>query len=251
MRIVLGIVGAAVLSFSAGAHPQARAVGHANPGGGYTADVFVHGGYAYLGSWGGSACPSQGVRVYDLRNPARPRRVATFADGRSELEVRGTWTEKTIVEHTRTPAFTGELAAVSFQHCVGTNAFRGFGLYDVGDPRRPKRLSLVRTDPGGSHEIWLQAVRGHAYVYTAIPLAERGTPLSPGFRIFDATDPRKPVEVADFDVSDSVMVVDGPFATLHATITEINAESQRVKALVEIFGRETPVELSFSQIQKV
>jgi transcriptional antiterminator NusG len=62
---------------------------------------------------------------------------------------------------------------------------------------------------------------------------------------------RKPVEVADFDVADSVMVVDGPFATLHATITEINAESQRVKALVEIFGRETPVELSFNQIQKV
>jgi transcriptional antiterminator NusG len=63
--------------------------------------------------------------------------------------------------------------------------------------------------------------------------------------------PRKKVEVADFSVSDSVMVVDGPFATLHATITEINAESQRVKALVEIFGRETPVELSFSQIQRV
>jgi transcription termination/antitermination protein NusG len=63
--------------------------------------------------------------------------------------------------------------------------------------------------------------------------------------------PRKQVEVADFDVSDSVMVVDGPFATLHATITEINVEAQRVKALVEIFGRETPVELSFSQIQRV
>lgn len=66
-----------------------------------------------------------------------------------------------------------------------------------------------------------------------------------------ATTAKKPVEVADFAVSDSVMVVDGPFATLHATITEINAESQRVKALVEIFGRETPVELSFSQVQKV
>jgi transcriptional antiterminator NusG len=62
---------------------------------------------------------------------------------------------------------------------------------------------------------------------------------------------RQAVAVADFDVSDSVMVVDGPFATLHATITEINPESQRVKALVEIFGRETPVELSFTQIQKV
>ena len=75
--------------------------------------------------------------------------------------------------------------------------------------------------------------------------AAAGAPAASG------TTTRKPVEVADFDVSDSVMVVDGPFATLHATITEINAESQRVKALVEIFGRETPVELSFSQIQKV
>ena len=59
------------------------------------------------------------------------------------------------------------------------------------------------------------------------------------------------VEFADFEAGDSVMVVDGPFATLHATITEINIDAQRVKALVEIFGRETPVELSFTQIQKV
>ncbi len=65
------------------------------------------------------------------------------------------------------------------------------------------------------------------------------------------TATKKPVEVADFGEGDSVMVVDGPFATLHATITEINAEAQRVKALVEIFGRETPVELSFSQVQRV
>nr|WP_193612869.1 transcription termination/antitermination protein NusG [Nocardioides lijunqiniae] len=74
-----------------------------------------------------------------------------------------------------------------------------------------------------------------------------GTPAKAG----SSTTAKKQVEVADFDISDSVMVVDGPFATLHATITEINAESQRVKALVEIFGRETPVELSFSQIQRV
>jgi transcriptional antiterminator NusG len=62
---------------------------------------------------------------------------------------------------------------------------------------------------------------------------------------------RKAVEVADFAEGDSVMVVEGPFATLHATITELNTDAQRVKALVEIFGRETPVELSFSQIQRV
>jgi transcriptional antiterminator NusG len=52
----------------------------------------------------------------------------------------------------------------------------------------------------------------------------------------------------DFNVGDSVTVVDGPFATLHATISEINLEAQKVTGLVEIFGRETPVELAFSQI---
>jgi transcriptional antiterminator NusG len=73
----------------------------------------------------------------------------------------------------------------------------------------------------------------------------------PGGETPTRTASRQQVAVSDFDVSDSVMVVDGPFATLHATITEINNEAQRVKALVEIFGRETPVELSFTQIQKV
>ena len=62
---------------------------------------------------------------------------------------------------------------------------------------------------------------------------------------------KKKIEVADFTVGDSVMVVDGPFAGVHATITEINANSQRLKALVEILGRETPVDLTFAQIQKV
>lgn len=56
--------------------------------------------------------------------------------------------------------------------------------------------------------------------------------------------------VVDFAVGDSVTVVDGPFATLHATVSEINIEAQKVTGLVEIFGRETPVELAFSQINK-
>jgi transcriptional antiterminator NusG len=62
---------------------------------------------------------------------------------------------------------------------------------------------------------------------------------------------KKKVEVADFTAGDSVMVVDGPFAGVHATITEINANSQRLKAMIEILGRETPVDLTFAQIQKV
>ena len=105
---------------------------------------------------------------------------------------------------------------------------------------------------------------GHAHQPVPLSMAEVENWLAPTFAAVEAeaaaggdgsgggaTTPKRQVEVADFDVSDSVMVVDGPFATLHATITEINAESQRVKALVEIFGRETPVELSFSQIQRV
>lgn len=65
----------------------------------------------------------------------------------------------------------------------------------------------------------------------------------------DAATAVAPVEI-DFSVGDSVTVVDGPFATLHATISEINIEAQKVTGLVEIFGRETPVELAFNQIHK-
>ena len=62
---------------------------------------------------------------------------------------------------------------------------------------------------------------------------------------------RKKVEVMDYLVGDSVQVVDGPFAGVHASITEINPNTQRLKALVEILGRETPVDLTFQQIQKL
>lgn len=61
---------------------------------------------------------------------------------------------------------------------------------------------------------------------------------------------KKKIEVLDFAVGDSVQVVDGPFTGVHATITEINVNSQRLKALVEILGRETPVDLEFRQVQR-
>ncbi|MGY1691251.1 transcription termination/antitermination protein NusG [Geodermatophilus sp. SYSU D01105] len=60
-----------------------------------------------------------------------------------------------------------------------------------------------------------------------------------------------PAAVVDFEVGESVTVMDGPFATLPATINEINAEQQKLQVLVSIFGRETPVELSFNQVQKL
>ncbi|WP_150238451.1 transcription termination/antitermination protein NusG [Nocardiopsis quinghaiensis] len=54
-----------------------------------------------------------------------------------------------------------------------------------------------------------------------------------------------------YEVGESVTVMEGPFATLPATVSEINADTQKLKVLVSIFGRETPVELSFSQVAKI
>ena len=57
--------------------------------------------------------------------------------------------------------------------------------------------------------------------------------------------------VVDFEIGESVTVMDGPFETLPATISEINPDTQKLKVLVSIFGRETPVELSFNQVAKL
>ena len=57
--------------------------------------------------------------------------------------------------------------------------------------------------------------------------------------------------IVDFEVGESVTVMEGPFETMPATISEINPENQKLKVLVSIFGRETPVELSFQQVAKI
>jgi len=77
------------------------------------------------------------------------------------------------------------------------------------------------------------------------PIEQKAAAAAPGA----ATPAARQIEI-DFAVGDSVTIVDGPFATLHATISEINIDAQKVVGLTEIFGRETPVELSFTQIQK-
>lgn len=127
-----------------------------------------------------------------------------------------------------------DLTDESYSAVRHTPSVTGF----VGHSHQPVPLTLDEV------ENWLAPV-------VETPAEETAADAAATVTTGGAPAAKRPVEVVDFDVSDSVMVVDGPFATLHATITEINPESQRVKALVEIFGRETPVELSFSQIQKV
>ena len=104
----------------------------------------------------------------------------------------------------------------------------------------------VRNTPGVTQFV------GHAHNPSPLSLDEVGRMLAP------KPEEKKSggaaaaeVKVVDFAVGDSVMVTEGPFATLHATINEIDVDARKVKGLVEIFGRETPVELPFSQIQKI
>ena len=113
---------------------------------------------------------------------------------------------------------------------------------------------LVRMDL--SDESW-SAVRNTPGVTGFVGNAHHPSPLT-----FDEVEkilaPRpvkksdKPeIRVIDFEVGESVTVMDGPFATLPASISEIMPEKAKLKVLVSIFGRETPVELSFQQVQKI
>ncbi|HEY2203884.1 MAG TPA: transcription termination/antitermination protein NusG [Pseudonocardia sp.] len=83
-----------------------------------------------------------------------------------------------------------------------------------------------------------------------LPKQEQPKKAAAGKAGAEATAGKPAVEV-DYEVGESVTVMDGPFATLPATINEVNIDAQKLKVLVSIFGRETPVELSFSQVSKI
>jgi transcriptional antiterminator NusG len=127
---------------------------------------------------------------------------------------------------------------------VRRNKFPGYVLVrmDLTD----QSWSAVRHTPGVTGFV------GHTHEPSPLTLDEVMKILAPEPPRKDGAKGATPAEikVLDFAIGDSVTVIDGPFATLQATIHEINAEAQKVKCLVEIFGRETSVELSFNQIQK-
>ncbi|GAA2745026.1 transcription termination/antitermination protein NusG [Terrabacter aerolatus] len=101
---------------------------------------------------------------------------------------------------------------------------------------------------------------GNAHQPVPLSIDEVFTMLAPTFEAAQGADGSgaasgtsapKDVRVVDFEVGESVTVMEGPFETLPATISEINADTQKLKVLVSIFGRETPVELSFAQVAKI
>jgi len=109
-------------------------------------------------------------------------------------------------------------------------------------------------------ESWA-AVRNTPGVTGFVGLSSRPSPLSlDEVAVLLAPEPEEKVAKkaetlraasVDFEVGQSVTVMDGPFATLPATVNEINPDTQKLKVLVSIFGRETPVELSFDQVSKI
>jgi transcriptional antiterminator NusG len=111
---------------------------------------------------------------------------------------------------------------------------------------------LVRMDL--SDESW-SAVRNTPGVTGFVGQTSRPSPLSVGevAKILapPAKEAVKHTVKLDYEIGESVQVTDGPFATLSATINEINIDAQKLKVLVSIFGRETPVELSFNQVAKI
>jgi transcription termination/antitermination protein NusG len=94
---------------------------------------------------------------------------------------------------------------------------------------------------------------GHTHQPVPLSLDEVFSMLAPSLQPSDggARPQKAEVKVVDFEVGESVTVMEGPFETLPATISEINPDAQKLKVLVSIFGRETPVELSFNQVAKI
>jgi transcriptional antiterminator NusG len=92
---------------------------------------------------------------------------------------------------------------------------------------------------------------GHTHQPVPLSLDEVFSMLAPSLQPVEPKAKAAEVRVVDFEVGQSVTVMEGPFETLPATISEINPDAQKLKVLVSIFGRETPVELSFNQVAKI
>jgi transcriptional antiterminator NusG len=92
---------------------------------------------------------------------------------------------------------------------------------------------------------------GHTHQPVPLSLDEVFSMLAPNLEPAESQSSKPEIKVVDFEVGETVTVMEGPFETLPATISEINADAQKLKVLVSIFGRETPVELSFGDVSKL
>lgn len=156
------------------------------------ADVWAHGNFAYVGTWGAGGCPGTGVKVVDISDPANPRLVGTLA---AEAN---TSAEDVVVRRVQTPFFQGDLLAVGLQDCRRSSpGLRGLALYDVTSPFAPQQLSFFDTtsESAGVHELDL-LVRGNR-VFALLATTAR-------FRLVEVTDPRNPRQISDWHLTEKL-----------------------------------------------
>jgi hypothetical protein len=213
-------------SQKAGSAHNMRLVGHADLGmRGFNADVWVHEQYAYVGSWGfgdwasggeDRFCPEpskSGVAVVDTRDPRDPRQVSKLQ------QPTGTSVEDVVVYTAKYGRFAGrDIAVAGIQVCGGSRydsaIFRGLVAWDVTNPARPVELGRRSTGccTRGLHELEVQHRPDlrKTFVYASVPASEYDDAASPtgrrdqkgrgDFRLIDVTDPRSPVETANWGV---------------------------------------------------
>lgn len=183
-------------------------------GGGFNSDVWIHRRHSYTGTWGlwtpdGVLCPNDGTKVVNIKNPRNPVLVNLLP------APVGTQTNDTKVARVRTPYFKGDLLVVSNEDCRPGGA-RGFELWDVTDPANATFLSRFGPEVAfdeppflqeigfGVHNTFIFKRYDRVYVAAVVDFAEifqldiDGSATVGDLRIVDVTDPRNPVQVADW-----------------------------------------------------
>jgi len=163
--------------------------------------------------------------IYDIRVPTE--KVTEIKNAQKKIVERVRIPGYVLVRMDMSPVLDDETRNAVWNAVRHTPGVTGF----VGHTHQPLPLSIDEVVSMLAHEVEQPAA---APGKTSTAVKGRGGEI-----------------IVDFEVGESVTVTDGPFDTLPATISEINVEARKLKVLVSIFGRETPVELGFDQVAKI
>lgn len=171
---------------------------------GRVADVGVHNGYAYLAAFRDPSCQKGGVYVFDIKDPTQPKQINFIRTGQDSYVGEGSQ-----VIHIDTPKFNGDVLAFNNEICgdhINTSTVGGATLVDVTNPKVHKYLAqgfgdfdpLSRNAAGLAHEvhsvfIWDAGDKAYAVLVDDEENAD--------VDIFDITDPRTPVKIAEYDLA--------------------------------------------------
>ncbi len=204
-----------------------------NAGAEKIADVGVLGDYAYLGAWGGATCKYNGVHVVDIADVENPEEVAFIPSKEGSYPGEGVQ-----ALHIDTPAFDGDILVTNNEQCKPGVGFGGMNIYDVSNPEAPNPLALGfgddamtpgqgKKDAHETHSVFAWDAGDRAYAVMV------DNEEAKDVDIVDITNPKKPVFVAEYDLSQKRAdggPVGGPIA-LQAGLPEVFLHDMVVKNL--------------------